>query len=148
MDWTEIESPSLADIEALAHAAFAGLPQEFRVLTGGIVFLVQDFPDEDVMRSMNLESEFDILGLFHGANLAAQEAGRAHGSQTMIFLYRRPILDYWAEHDDTLGDIVRHVLIHEIGHISACRTATWKPSKPPISARGRRARRGRCCRHW
>jgi predicted Zn-dependent protease with MMP-like domain len=34
----------------------------------------------------------------------------------MVFLYRRPILDYWAEHDDTLGEIITHVLIHEIGH--------------------------------
>ena len=33
-----------------------------------------------------------------------------------IRLYRRPILDYWAENDETLGDIITHVLIHEIGH--------------------------------
>jgi predicted Zn-dependent protease with MMP-like domain len=68
------------------------------------------------MRELGLESEFDILGLFQGPNLADHEAGRVHGHQTMIFLYRRPILDYWAEHAETLGTIVRHVLIHEIGH--------------------------------
>jgi predicted Zn-dependent protease with MMP-like domain len=116
MDWSPIESPSLDDIEALARDAFASLPEEFRALTRDIVFMVQDFPGEDVVKDMRLESEFDILGLFHGANLAAHEAGYVHGSQTMIFLYRRPILDYWAEHSETLGAIVRHVLIHEIGH--------------------------------
>jgi predicted Zn-dependent protease with MMP-like domain len=116
MDWTEAQSPSLDDVEALARDAFAGLPKEFRALTGAIVFMIRDFPDEDVVRDMELESEFDILGLFQGADLAAHEGGRVHGSQTMIFLYRRPILDYWAEHDEKLGDIVRHVLIHEIGH--------------------------------
>jgi predicted Zn-dependent protease with MMP-like domain len=116
MEWTDTEAPSLADIETLARAAFAALPQEFRALTGAIVFLVQDFPDDDTMRALELESEFDILGLFHGADLAAHDAGQVHGSQTMIFLYRRPILDYWAEHEEKLGAIVRHVLIHEIGH--------------------------------
>ncbi|MEI9887882.1 MAG: metallopeptidase family protein [Rhizomicrobium sp.] len=116
MDWTQTQSPSLDDIEALAHAAFAGLPAEFRARVTQVVFRIEDFPDEDVIRAMALESEFDILGLFHGATLADHEAGRVHGSQTMIFLYRRPILDYWAEHEEALGTIVRHVLIHEIGH--------------------------------
>ncbi|MBS0471176.1 MAG: metallopeptidase family protein [Proteobacteria bacterium] len=116
MDWTPIEAPSLEDIESLAHAAFAELPGEFRSLTGDVTFLVRDFPDETTIQAMNLESEFDILGLFHGPTLADQQAGRAHGHATMIFLYRRPILDYWAEHSDSLGAIVRHVLIHEIGH--------------------------------
>lgn len=116
MDWIKTEAPSLDDLETLARASFASLPHEFRALTGDIVFVVQDFPDESVVRDMNLESEFDILGLFQGANLAQREAGYNAPDPTTILLYRRPILDYWAEHHDTLGDIVRHVLIHEIGH--------------------------------
>lgn len=116
MDWSQTESPSLDAIEALAHAAFAGLPAEFRALTGAVLFRVADFPDADVVRDMELESEFDILGLFQGPTLADHEAGHVHAAQTMIYLYRRPILDYWAEHDEALGAIVRHVLIHEIGH--------------------------------
>lgn len=116
MDWNKTEAPSLDDLETLARASFASLPREFRSLTGDIVFLVQDFPDESVVRDMNLESEFDILGLFQGANLAQRSAGHNTPDPTTILLYRRPILDYWAEHHDTLGDIVRHVLIHEIGH--------------------------------
>ena len=116
MDWTDIESPSLDDFELLSRAAFAGLPQEFRTMAGVVVLLIQDFPDDDVMQEMGLETQFDILGLFQGPNLADHEAGHVHGGQTIIFLYRRPILDYWAEHKETLGSIVRHVLIHEIGH--------------------------------
>jgi predicted Zn-dependent protease with MMP-like domain len=116
MDWSRTEAPSLDDFELLAREAYASLPREFRALAGAVTFMVQDFPDADVVEDMNLESEFDILGLFQGPDLAAHEAGHAHGSQTMIFLYRRPILDYWAEHREPLGDIVRHVLIHEIGH--------------------------------
>lgn len=116
MDWSQIASPELDDFEAMARAAFVSLPDEFRTLAGNIAFIVQDFPDEDVIRDMELESEFEILGLFQGPDLAGTESGLASGHQTMIFLYRRPILDYWAEHHETLGAIVRHVLIHEIGH--------------------------------
>jgi len=116
MDWTSVESPTLDDIEALAREAFADLPENFRALTGAVVFMVQDFPDKDVVDDMELESDFDILGLFSGPDLAAQEGASTSAHQTMIFLYRRPILDYWAEHTEPLGHIVRHVLIHEIGH--------------------------------
>jgi len=114
MDWNSRQPPSLDEIEELAREAFAGLPKNFRRLCGDLVFMVQDFPDNDVVRDMKLESEFEILGLFQGPDLAQRDG--AHAQQTMIFLYRRPILDYWAESDETLGHIVRHVLIHEIGH--------------------------------
>jgi predicted Zn-dependent protease with MMP-like domain len=116
MDWTNTEAPSLDDFELLARDAFAGLPAEFRALVDGIMFVVQDFPDEDVIKDMELESEFEILGLFQGPDLAARESNIGVPDPTMILLYRRPILDYWAEHHEKLGDIVRHVLIHEIGH--------------------------------
>jgi predicted Zn-dependent protease with MMP-like domain len=116
MDWSNKAAPSLDDIEAMARDAFAGLPKQFRKLCGDLVFMVQDFPDEEVMRDMKLEGEFEILGLFQGPDLAARESAYNAPQQTMIFLYRRPILDYWAENDDSLSHIVRHVLIHEIGH--------------------------------
>ena len=116
MDWTNAQAPSLDDFELLARDAFGGLPAEFRALVDGIMFVVQDFPDEDVIKDMELESEFEILGLFQGPDLAARESNIGVPDPTMILLYRRPILDYWAEHHEKLGDIVRHVLVHEIGH--------------------------------
>jgi predicted Zn-dependent protease with MMP-like domain len=116
MDWTEALAPSLDEIEQLAVEAFSTLPVEFRTLTGGVVFMVQEFPEKDVIDDMDLESEFEILGLFSGPDLADIEGGSNAPQPTMIFLYRRPILDYWAEHPEPLGHIVRHVLIHEIGH--------------------------------
>lgn len=116
IDWSRTEAPSLDDFEAMARQAYSGLPEEFRALAGDIVFRVDDFPGDDVIEEMELESEFEILGLFQGPDLAAREALHALASETMIFLYRRPILDYWAEHEEQLGDIIRHVLIHEIGH--------------------------------
>jgi predicted Zn-dependent protease with MMP-like domain len=116
MDWSDLEAPSLDDLEELAHASFDGLPAEFRALVEGIAFMVQDFPDEETVKDLGLESDFDLLGLFHGSDLAARRANRGRPEPTMILLYRRPILDYWADSDETLGAIVRHVLVHEIGH--------------------------------
>ncbi len=115
MDWTNLEAPALDDIEALARLSMAELPVEFRQLAGEVVFMVQEFPDDEVIAEMELETPFDILGLFQGPDLAARDHVIS-GQSTMVFLYRRPILDYWAENADTLGSIVRHVLIHEIGH--------------------------------
>ena len=116
MDWTNTNAPTLDDIERMASRAFVDLPEEFRRLTGDVMFMVQDFPSDDVIDEMQLETAFDILGLFSGPTLADRHSSSASHEPTMIFLYRRPILDYWAESGEPLGHIVRHVLIHEIGH--------------------------------
>jgi predicted Zn-dependent protease with MMP-like domain len=109
-------APTLSDIEALAAEAYARLPDRFRNLCQGLVIRVEDFPETDVVESMRLESDFDLLGLFQGVGLPFQSESAPETMPNMIWLYRRPILDYWAEHEDTLGEIVTHVLVHEIGH--------------------------------
>ena len=109
-------APSLSDIESLAAAAFEALPAAFRSLCGNTVITVEDFPSDDVLDTMNA-GPFDLLGLFHGVGLANDQAMPETGRlPNMVFLYRRAILDYWAEHDETLSAIVTHVLVHEIGH--------------------------------
>ena len=117
LDWGAIEAPSLADFEALAAAAFDTLSAGFRALTGDVQIRVADFPEDDVIRDMGLVSEFEILGLFQGVGMAHDAATAETGRMpNMVWLYRRPILDYWAEHEESLGAIVTHVLVHEIGH--------------------------------
>jgi predicted Zn-dependent protease with MMP-like domain len=109
--------PSLDTLEALAREAFATLPREFRELTGNIVFRVADFPDSDTIASLQLRSGYELLGLFHGAPLAWHIANEAGPEPTQIFLYRKPILNFWRTSDGvSLSAIVRNVLIHEIGH--------------------------------
>jgi predicted Zn-dependent protease with MMP-like domain len=115
-NWRGQPSPSLGDIEALASDAYAKLPEQFRSLCEGLVIRVEDFPTEEVVEQMNLESEFDLLGLFQGVGLPFQSESAPQPMPNMIWLYRRPILDYWAEHEESLGAIVTHVLVHEIGH--------------------------------
>jgi predicted Zn-dependent protease with MMP-like domain len=115
-DLRGLAAPSLADIEALATEAYARLPERFRKLCEGLVIRVEDFPAAEVIASMGIEDDFDLLGLFHGVGLPFQSESMPELMPNMIWLYRRPILDYWAEHEDTLGEIVTHVLVHEIGH--------------------------------
>jgi predicted Zn-dependent protease with MMP-like domain len=116
-DWTALAAPSLADFDELAEAAYARLPENFRNLCEGLVIQVADFPEEDVLDQMNCETEFDLLGLFRGRGLAQGGALPLTGQlPNMIWLYRRPILDYWAENEERLGDVIAHVLVHEIGH--------------------------------
>jgi len=115
-DWTGREAPSLAELETIADAAFKRLPRRFRDLCKEVVIRVEDFPTDDVFDSMGIDSPFDLLGLYHGVDLARQSVMDVSAMPEMVFLYRRPILDYWAEHKETLGAIVTHVLVHEIGH--------------------------------
>ena len=114
--WTELKAPSLAEMEVMAHEIFERLPAHFRGLCEGVVIRVDDFPTDEVLDEMAAASEFDLLGLFQGTGLPFQSQGDVARLPNMVWLYRRPILDYWAEHEEALGDIVRHVLIHEIGH--------------------------------
>lgn len=116
LSWRKTTAPGLAEMENLAQEAFARLPGQFRALCNDVVIRVEDFPDREVMQAMRLESEFDILGLFQGVGLPFQSVTHPSAMPNMIWLYRRPILDYWAEHDETLGAIITHVLVHEIGH--------------------------------
>ncbi|MBL8628869.1 MAG: metallopeptidase family protein [Rhodospirillaceae bacterium] len=112
----DILPPSLDDMEALASEALQTLPARLRQFTTGIVIHVTEFPDDDVCAEMELESPFDILGLYQGISMAEQTVEASGGLPNMVFLYRRPILDYWAETGEDLRHVVRHVLIHEIGH--------------------------------
>lgn len=116
-DWAETRPPSLDDIEALARDTFALLPETFRKLCEGVVIQVADFPDEETLDEMGAETEFDLLGLFRGNGLAQAEAAAPTGAlPNMIWLYRRPLLDFWCEGEDSLREVVAHVLVHEIGH--------------------------------
>ncbi len=112
-----LKAPSLADVEALADAAFAQLPERFRRLCEGLVIQVVDFPDDETLDDMGAETEFDLLGLFRGRGMPHRGAAPETGElPNMIWLYRRPLLDYWCDGDDTLAAVVTHVLVHEIGH--------------------------------
>jgi predicted Zn-dependent protease with MMP-like domain len=117
MDWTDAAAPSLDDFAAFAEAAFAALPPAFRQMTGQVVFRIEDFADEAVMDEMGVGDPFELTGLYQGVDLTQRSLLSPAPETSMVFLYHRPILDEWAERGDvTLGELINHVLVHEIGH--------------------------------
>jgi predicted Zn-dependent protease with MMP-like domain len=116
MSRREIPPPSLETIETLAQTALDSLPEAFARNVKDVLIRVEEFPDAETEREMELESPFDLLGLYRGGSISGREGSNPSLFPDMIHLYRRPILDYWCETGEDLGHVVRHVLIHEIGH--------------------------------
>ena len=115
--WEDMPAPSLEQIAALAEAAFAELPAAFRMQAGEIVFRVDDFASDEVLDDLGLEDPFELTGLYQGVDLGRRSVLDPSPQPARVFLYRRPILDEWAERGDvSLGELVTHVLVHEIGH--------------------------------
>ena len=115
--WRDAAAPSLEDFAALAEAAFAALPKRFRAMAGDLVFRIDDFAAEEVLEDLGLEDAFELTGLYQGVDLKRRSILGASPEPARVFLYRRPILDEWAERGDvSLAELVTHVLVHEIGH--------------------------------
>jgi predicted Zn-dependent protease with MMP-like domain len=115
--WKDERAPSLDDVAALAEAAFAALPAAFRAMTGEVLFRVDDFPADDVLEDLGIEDPFELTGLYQGVDLSRRSHLGPAAEPARVFLYRRPILDEWAERGDvSLAELVAHVLVHEIGH--------------------------------
>ena len=109
-------APDLAAIEALARAAAARLPAEFRAYLGDVVIRVEDFADDATLDQMGIEDPFELTGLYSGRPVGDKSSMDSGALPDMIHLYRRPILDEWAETGVSLEALVTHVLVHEVGH--------------------------------
>ena len=116
VDWRGATAPTLVEFEQLAADAWERLPQEFRGMCEGVVIRIDDFATDEVLKSLDIESPFDLMGLYQGVSLDRKSVMDSGREPDMVFLYRRAIIDYWAESDETLGGLVTHVLVHEIGH--------------------------------
>jgi len=115
--FSALHAPDIDDFTALAQAAFERLPKPFREAVGAVTFRVQDFADEATLDELGIEDAFELSGLYHGVDLTRRSVLDPAPEQSQIFLYRRPILDEWAERGDVdLETLIEHVLIHEIGH--------------------------------
>ncbi len=116
VDWSGALAPTLADVEVLADEAYRSIPAELRARIDPVVVRVLDFADDATLEEMGCETPFDLLGLYKGVDLTRKSVSDVPQDVDMIFLYRRPLLDYWVESGEELGAVIRHVMIHEIGH--------------------------------
>ena len=109
-------APSLADIETLARSALARLPEPFAAQCREIVLRVEDFADDDLLDELGCDSPFDLTGVYEGTALTQRSIEHSATLPPQVRLFRRAILDEWADGEETLEHLVAHVLIHEIGH--------------------------------
>ncbi len=115
--WRGAQAPSLAVIEALAAAAIERLPPEFRSGLTGVAVRIEDFPPDDMLREMEIMDPLELTGLYDGIPLTQKSTMDQPTQPDTIWLFRRPILDEWADRgDEPLGHLVAHVLVHELAH--------------------------------
>lgn len=115
--WSGAVAPSLDDFAVMAEAAFARLPEGFRRMTGHVLFRIDDFADDETLDALEIDDAYDLTGLYRGVDLSRRTVLGPAAEASMVFLYRRPILDEWAERGDvSLAELIAHVLVHEIGH--------------------------------
>jgi len=108
--------PSANEIEALARSALAALPEPFASQLDGVVLQIEDFADPETLKAMEIDDPFDLTGIYEGIPLTERSVELSGNLPDRVRLFRRPILDEWADGDDTLEHLVAHVLVHEIGH--------------------------------
>jgi predicted Zn-dependent protease with MMP-like domain len=108
--------PTAGEIEELARRVLATLPPALRAHCEGLAIRVEDFADDPTLEEMGIESPFDLAGLYRGSPLPAKAAGATQQHLDTVLLFRRAMLDWWAEDGMPFEDLVRHLLIHEIGH--------------------------------
>ncbi|MEO7636143.1 MAG: metallopeptidase family protein [Sphingomicrobium sp.] len=109
-------APSAADIEVIARRALASLPAPFAAHLTDVVLQVEDFADEATLAEMGIDDAFDLTGLYEGLPITEKSVEHSGTLPDRIRLFRRPILDEWADGEDSLEHLVAHVLIHEAGH--------------------------------
>ena len=109
-------APDAAEIERLADEAIARLPERFRRHLAGAVLRIEEFPDDAVLDELGIEDPFDLTGLYTGRPIGERSSMHSGELPAMIHLYRRPLLDEWAETGVALEDLVTHVIVHEVGH--------------------------------
>ena len=115
-EWRDAKAPSLVDFERLAAQAWDRLPSEFRSMCKDIVIRVEDFAPDEVLDELGIEDALELMGLYQGVSLDRKSVMDPPREPDMVFLYRRSILDFWADGDEKLGHLVTHVLVHEVGH--------------------------------
>ena len=115
--WKNLHAPSLEELEVLAHRSIAALPGPYRSIASQLSIVVEDLPSQDIINDFELDSPYELSGMYVGEPLAEQYVLSQPTGLNCIYLFRLPILDEWAERGNvTLGELVTHIVVHELGH--------------------------------
>jgi predicted Zn-dependent protease with MMP-like domain len=111
-----VDPPSLDELAKIAQAALADIPAEFKQSIEDVVLRMEERPDDETLRSLRIANPLSLLGLYRGVPVGRKQTTTVAQNVDVIFLYRQPLLTFWRMTREPLADLVRHVLIHEIGH--------------------------------
>lgn len=110
------QAPDADALFAMAEAAFETMPAVFKPHLKGVVIAIEEFADAETLKSLDIDHPYDLTGLYEGRPLTERSIDASGGMPDRVTLYRIPILVEWIETGERLDRLVRHVLIHEIGH--------------------------------
>ena len=108
--------PSPEEIEAIARAALESLPEPFAAHLGAVVLQVEEFADAALLAELGIDHPLDLTGVYEGIPIGERSVEASGTLPDRIRLFRRAILDEWCEDGEDLEHLVRHILIHEVGH--------------------------------
>ncbi|MGI3183818.1 metallopeptidase family protein [Nioella aestuarii] len=116
-DWTDLTPPDLATFEQLAERALLALPEPYQQAAKQVVLRIEDFASDDMLDTLEIESPFELTGLYEGIPLTEKSVMDQPMGPDVIWLFRRAILEEWADRGDIpLGHLIGHVLVHELAH--------------------------------
>lgn len=113
--WADSLAPSNEDLGKLAEQAYRALPESFHAMCGDMSIRIEEIADMELIEYLGGASPYDLMGLFHPAGEPCLESDETAASTHAVVIYRRAVLDYWAEANETLGNIVTHIIVQEIG---------------------------------
>ncbi|MGC8658099.1 MAG: metallopeptidase family protein [Desulfomonilaceae bacterium] len=98
-----------------AVEALEQIPSSLLDRLQNVEIIVEDFASPDVLKSLNIESKWSLLGLYVGHPLTERSIFQTTLLPDRIYLYRLPILRSFEGKDDIV-QAIRNVIVHEIGH--------------------------------
>lgn len=107
---------SVAVLEQIAQNQLKTMPGVFLPHIAGLIIQVVERPDRQTLAELGIESADDLLGLYRGTPVGDKSIMLSATDVDMVYLYHGPLIQYQADTGEDLGHLVRHVLIHEIGH--------------------------------
>jgi len=108
--------PSADEIEAIARDAMNRLPEPFASHLRHVVLQVQDYAEDSLLAELGIEHPLDLTGVYEGLPINLRSVESSGTLPDRIRLFRQAILAEWAEEGEQLEHLVRHILIHEVGH--------------------------------
>jgi predicted Zn-dependent protease with MMP-like domain len=101
--------------EQLVTEAITLIPRRFRREMRNLALVVEDEPDDELLREMEIEPPDSLYGLYQGTPLPERAWAHGNALPDRITLYQKPIEED-CEDEDEVRAVIGETLIHEVGH--------------------------------